>query len=180
MSVYPLPYILLWVIGIIVSTWALTTTMPSVVYPWVLAWLWFNVFIAIYEVYIVWNRALFHPSKCPVDFWGTTIRQDLWMNAWHEYSCQSDRRYLDPSDFVFWIEFGNVVWVILLAAALWSGKALWIGVVLILQAYHCFLYFITLYHSKKYTFINPIKAWVYLCISALWIIIPLVCIRTLL
>lgn len=187
MLVYPIPYVAFVALALALGAWVGVRAGWFGAYPWIGAWLWFNVFIAVYEVYIVWNRAQVGARACPVDFWTTPKPLGaFWMDAWREYSCQSDRRYLDPRDFVFWIEFGNVLWVVLLAAALvsansvGSAKPLWIGVVLILQAYHCLIYFITLYHSQKYTFLNPFKAWFYLAISALWIIIPLVCIRTLL
>lgn len=181
LTIYPFPYIAFLVIAIAGGAWYGGTVGWFGAYPWIGAWLWFNLFIAVYEIYIVWNRTTVGARACPPAFWTTPRGEngEFWMDAWREYSCQSDRRYLDPHDFVFWIEFGNVIWVILLAAALATGKALWIGIVLILQAYHCLIYFITLYHSQKYTFIHPFKAWTYLTISALWIIIPIICIRTL-
>lgn len=137
------------------------------------SWLWFNLFIAIYEFYIVANKDRFNPSQCPVDFWREPVQEDFWLKAWHEYSCFSDRRYLTPSDFVFWIEFGNAVLVVLLWLAYLLNQWVLVSILLILQAYHCSIYFISLVHSKNYTEKEPWKLRFYLTISSLWIIVPI-------
>lgn len=144
--------------------------LPISVLPWLFGWLWFNLFIAVYEVYIVWKRADLQRLGC-LDFWGETGYKDFWLKAWAEYACQADRRYLRPSDFVFWIEFGNAVWVVLLWIAFLARRWYWVGILLLIQAYHCVLYFLTWAHSN--VFLTG-KGVAYLGLSALWIILPLV------
>jgi hypothetical protein len=139
------------------------------------AWLWFNLFIAIYEVYIVAQKDKFNPKQCPKDFWKEHVQDGFWLKAWHEYSCFSDRRYLSPMDFVFWIEFGNAILVILLWLAYLFHQPTLLMILLIIQAYHCSIYFLSLVQSKKYDQKVPWKRNLYLGISSLWIIIPLLC-----
>jgi len=139
-------------------------------------WLWFNLFIAIYEFYIVYNRDKFHKFKCPVNYWQEQVSLDsksgfnFWLNTWHEYTCQSDLRYLNPSSYVFYIELTNAILVVLLwIAFLTSGpvfKLLWS------QLLVCTLYFLTLTRKNLKTPISA-KTIIYLLISSLWIIVPL-------
>lgn len=179
MFVSPFFYVGVTVLAIALSGW-LVVSFVGTAYPWVFAWIWFNLFIAVYELYVIWHRHRFSPERCPRDFWNEPVERGFWFKAWQEYTCYSDRRYLDPKDFVFWLEFGNVVFVVLLIVAYMANSALFLGVVLVAQAYHCLLYFLSLYHSKKYTVMHPMKATTYLLISAIWFIIPMVCIRELL
>jgi hypothetical protein len=142
--------------------------------PLLFAWLWFNLFIAIYEFYVVAQKDKFNPKECPKDFWKEPVQEGFWLKAWHEYSCFSDRRYLSPTDFVFWIEFGNAILVILLGIVYLFQIPVLLQHLLILQAYHCGIYFLSLIQSKKYEQKVPWKRNLYLSISSLWIIVPLI------
>jgi hypothetical protein len=172
-------------VGLVVAAISLSgllaaAAVGTVLNPWVFGWLWFNLFIVVYEIYIVfYRRAHFDAEKCPRDFWKEPVGRDFWFKAWQEYTCFSDRRYLEAGDFVFWLEFGNVVIVALLAMAYVANSGRMMMVVLFVQAYHALIYFLTLYHSKKYSWMHPTKAVAYLFISAVWIIIPALCIRSL-
>jgi len=168
---YPLTYLSLVGIIIILSG---VIVYPSTS-PLLFAWLWFNLFIMIYEFYVVAQKDKFNPSKCPNDFWNEPVQDGFWLKAWHEYSCFSDRRYLSPTDFVFWIEFGNAIIVIFLWLAYLFQIPILIQMLLIIQAYHCGIYFLSLIQSKKYIQKVPWKRNLYLGISSLWIIIPIFC-----
>lgn len=138
------------------------------------AWLWFNFWIAIYEIYIVYQRKQLSKNKCLSGFWSKeTDLLTFWKDAWNEYTCYSDTRYLNPNDFVFVIEFINAFLVLLLWFSVANANPLWIYNLLMIQAYHCCIYFISLWHSKKINNIYPIKLYSYLAISALWIVIPI-------
>lgn len=169
---YPLTY--LGIVGFVILLSG--SLLYRGVRPFLFTWLWFNLFIAIYEIYIVAQKDKFTPKQCPNDFWNEPVQDGFWLKAWHEYSCFSDRRYLSPSDFVFWIEFGNAVLVILLWMAYLLNQTTLLTILLILQAYHCGIYFLSLIQSKKYVQILPWKRNLYLGISSLWIIVPIICV----
>jgi len=139
------------------------------------SWLWFNLWIAVYEIYIVYYRKELTKNKCNSGFWSRENNLfDFWKDAWNEYTCYSDTRYLNHNDFVFIIEFMNALLVICLFIAFIINSKYWIHLLLIIQAYHCSIYFISLLHSKKINTLYPIKTTSYLLISALWIFVPLV------
>lgn len=136
-------------------------------------WLWFNLFIAIYEFYIVYHKNKFSQEKCPLDYWKEHVDNDFWLKSWHEYSCQSDTRYLDKTNYVFNIELTNAIIIVLLwIAYLMNYKQLLI-ILLILQAVVCIFYFITLFTQSQYiNKENKNKLISYLFISSWWIIVP--------
>ena len=142
--------------------------------PYVFAWLWFNLWIAIYEIYIVVYRKELTKKRCQPGFWSRdTNILSFWKEAWNEYTCYSDERYLDPTDFVFVIEFMNALLIIGLWFAYVFKRSIILYLLLAIQGYHCILYFISLYHSKKTNTQYPWKTFSYLMISALWVILPI-------
>ena len=141
--------------------------------PVLFAWLWFNIFIAVYEFYIIYNRQYFATLSCPSDYWGEPTSKNFWLKTWHEYTCYSDTRYLDPSDTVFLIEGLNGVLVILQWIALLTGSYGILMYLLILQAANCLFYFVSLYRSRKTNTSFPHKATIYLLISSVWFFVPL-------
>ena len=166
----PLLYILITVILISVSGILLAPKTNNILF----AWLWFNVFIAIYEFYIVWKRnemVMYKDIGENMDFWNTSSTDYFWRDAWGEYSYNSDRRYLEPTDFVYWIEFGNAIIVLLLWMAFISNNMLLVKVLLVIQAYHCGIYFLSWYYTYGNTRFSNLQE-IYLGISALWIICP--------
>jgi hypothetical protein len=177
------------IVGIVVSGVMAADLLSALVVeaPWLFAWLWFNLFIAVYEFYVVaqW-RYLKH---CPRDFWKEPVENDsaesekyggFWLKAWAEYACEADRRYLaDTSgrpNFVYWIEFGNAIWVVLLWIAFLMQQWSLVGILLILQAYHCGIYFLSWAYDRRAYGEGfkglSYKAYAYLALSALWIVIP--------
>lgn len=148
--------------------------MTPTIHIGLFAWLWFNLWIAIYEIYIVYQRKQLTKDKCQPGFWKKEHNiGTFWKDAWNEYTCYSDMRYLNPNDFVFIIELINAILILMMWILLAFNNIAWIYIILIIQAYHCGIYFISLWHSKK---INTDYTWkwiVYLCISALWIILPI-------
>ena len=177
----PFLYLLLTAIIIILTGYAVwrasnfSATMP--VAPMLLfAWLWFNLFIAAYEFYIVYKRRSLAEQECPRDFWGTPTSADaadFWLRAWLEYTCYSDTRYLDPNDTVFYIEGLNAILVVLMWGALLTGSYPLLMYLLILQAANCVFYFVSLYKSGKINAASPTKLTLYLLMSSLWVFAPL-------
>ena len=157
------------VTGVIVYN---TSIFPKV-HPVLFAWLWFNIFIAIYEFYIIYNRQYFVSLSCPNDFWKEQVNNNFWLKAWHEYTCYSDMRYLDPKDTVFFIEGLNGILVLLQWVAFLTKSYNILIYLLILQAANCLFYFVSLYNSRKMNISLPYKASSYLIISSLWFIMPL-------
>jgi len=156
---------------------AVYSYLPIRINPWLYAWLWFNVWIAIYEIYIVFHRKELTREKCRPGFWQREAGSywGFWKDAWNEYTCYADERYLEPDNFVFLIEFINAVLIVCLWVALMAQSSAWVYILLLIQAYHCGIYFISLLHSLQH--INteyPIKTTAYLLISALWLFVPLV------
>ncbi len=135
-------------------------------------WLWFNLFIAVYEFYIVYNRHKFHPDKCPANYWQEKVRGDFWLNTWHEYTCQSDLRYLNPISYVFSIELTNAILVVLLWIAFLALQTKTVSTLLWSQLIVCTLYFASLARNIK----KPVsaKTIIYLFISSWWILVPLI------
>ena len=159
-------------VGMIISGIGMAPYVP--ISPWVFGWLWFNVWIAIYEIYIVVYRSELTEKKCEPGFWSReTSFRSFWKDAWNEYTCYADERYLNPNDFVFLLEFMNALLILGLIVAVYFNLPGWIPMILLLQAYHCGIYFISLVHSKKTNTQHPLKTLIYLSISALWFIVPL-------
>ncbi len=170
----PLYLLSLTLLSLLISGMTLYSYLFSNISGVLFAWLWFNLWIAIYEIYIVYQRKTLTKEKCHPGFWSKdTTWNTFWKDAWNEYTCYSDTRYLNPNDFVFIIELINAILVILLWFALASSNPAWIYILLLIQAYHCCIYFISLWHNQKINHAYPIKLYGYLAISALWIIIPI-------
>lgn len=171
----PFLYLLLTAIIIILTGSAVwrasnfSATVPVLLF----AWLWFNLFVAAYEFYIVYKRRTLAEQSCPQDFWGTPDAPDFWLRAWLEYTCYSDTRYLDPDDPVFYIEGLNAVLVVLMWGALLTGSYELLVFLLILQAANCVFYFVSLYKSGKTNTASPTKLTLYLLMSSLWVFAPL-------
>lgn len=174
---YPLSYILFHMIFIVLSGIVLFNYFKLYTGSYIIfSWLWFNLFIAIYEFYIVYNRNKFESLECEKDFWSQSIKieDNFWLRAWHEYTCYSDTRYLEPTNPVFMIEATNAVIVMFLWIALITRSRYALFALLVIQILCCLLYFITLYISRKTNVRYPKKAFVYLAISSLWVFAPLV------
>ena len=139
----------------------------------VFAWLWFNLFIALYEFYVIYHRRHMAKQDCPQDFWGTPVSGDFWLKAWLEYTCYSDKRYLDPNDTVFYIEGFNAILVVLMWVAILMGSYPLLMYLLIIQAANCLLYFVSLYVSRKISLASPKKLALYLLMSSMWFFVPL-------
>jgi len=173
---YPLTYLLLHIIlifltGIIAYISSIFAGLPIVLF----VWLWFNLFIALYEFYIVYNRKRFADMTCPKNFWQeeVEVESDFLFRGWLEYTCYSDTRYLDPHDPVFFVEALNGIIVILMLIAALFGAYNTVIYLLILQAANCIFYFISLYKSEKTNWMYPYKTTGYLLMSSLWVFVPL-------
>jgi hypothetical protein len=170
----PLYLLSLTIMCLLITGVTLHTYLFSNIYGVLFAWLWFNLWIAFYEIYIVYQRKTLTKEKCQPGFWSKdTNWYSFWKDAWNEYTCYSDTRYLNPNDFVFIIELINAILVILLWFAILNHNIFWIYILLFIQAYHCCIYFISLWHSQKINNAYPLKLYGYLAISALWIMIPI-------
>ena len=169
------PFLILIITGIfIILSGLLVYASWTTVHPFLFGWLWFNLWIAIYEMYIVYRRKQLTDEKCQPGFWSKSSSPwTFWKDAWNEYTCFSDTRYLDPNDFVFVIELINAILVLMMWFLFITNQINSIYPLLILQAYHCGIYFVSLWYSKKINSMYPIKLYSYLLISALWIIIPI-------
>ena len=169
------PLLILGITGFIIllSGWLIYASW-STIHPLLFGWLWFNLWIAIYEMYIVYQRKQLKKEKCQSGFWSKMNSfQTFWKDAWNEYTCFSDTRYLEPYDFVFVIELINAILVLIMWFLLVIKQMKGIYLLLLIQAYHCGIYFISLWYSQKINTQVPWKTWLYLWISALWIFIPL-------
>jgi hypothetical protein len=173
----PVAYIGIHAILVLLSGLVLFGYAPSLALsPGLFAWLWFNLFVAMYEAYVVSKRYSMAQQKCPHDFWGTRVPDsagDFWIQAWLEYTCYSDTRYLDPKDTVFYIEGLNAVLVVLMWMAALAGAHPLLMYLLILQAANCLFYFVSLYKSGKISTSSMPKLVLYLLLSSLWFVVPL-------
>ena len=174
------PFLILSLTGILIilSGWMAYASWTSV-HPLLFGWLWFNLWIAIYEMYIVYRRKQLTDEKCQPGFWSKdSSPSTFWKDAWNEYTCFSDTRYLDSNDFVFVIELINAILVLMMWFLVMTKQIGGVYVLLLLQAYHCGIYFISLWYSKNINIIYPIKFYGYLAISLLWIVIPIYILST--
>ena len=168
---YPLLYILITVIIITLSGFLLAPSTNKLLF----AWLWFNIFIDILVLYVIWNKntMYLYKEKCDtMDFWNTPVSDDFMKDLYGEYSCKCDHNYLEPSNFVYPIEFINAMLVILLWIAYVFNNIFIVKILLLIQAYHCCLYFIHRYYYHGFKRVSNLEE-IYLGISALWIICPL-------
>ena len=169
------PLLILGITGfvIFISGWLVYASWTTI-HPLLFAWLWFNLWIAIYEMYIVYKRKQLTKEKCKPGFWSRSNSfNTFWKDAWNEYTCFSDTRYLDSYDFVFVIELINAILVLMMWFLLFMNLPAFIYILLILQAYHCGIYFVSLWYSQKINRQAPLKLVSYLLISALWFLIPI-------
>lgn len=162
------------IVLLVVSGYAIA--INTAINPFLFAWLWFNLWIAVYEIYIIYNKRKLSAAVCVDhrDFWTRDSSPTrFWKEAWNEYACVVDRRYLDPHDFVFIIEAINAILVIALLIAVYTGsKPVIIAAILLLQAYHCGIYFASWAASVDMPIELTFKPVIYLLISALWIFVP--------
>jgi hypothetical protein len=130
-------------------------------------WFLFNVFISIYEVYIIYNRNKLTTQECSDDFWDKESNpKTMFKDYWNEYSCKTDDRYFNNKNYVFYMEALNIVFTILLGYAMVYKKKL-IKSILILQFINAVVYFSTLKSVD-------LKDSVYRSISCLWLVIPVI------
>jgi hypothetical protein len=168
----PLVY-LTFIVTLIIASGYVIYNLFNIQNPWLFGWLWFNLFIAIFEFYVVYHKNKFSEGKCPRDYWREHVDQDFWLKTWHEYTCQSDRRYLDKHSFVFNIELTNAVLVVLLWICYILGFAPGVVALLLIQIWVCVYYFLTLpLNRRDINTENPIKTVSYLFISSWWIFVP--------
>lgn len=150
--------------------------------PILFGWIWFNIWIGLYETYMVINRtrlATYNENCDKKTFWSEDNRdksRPFWLDAWSDYACYADDRYYKPNQLVHWIELGNAIIVAILIICILAGFNKMLIVILVIQAYHCFIYFLTLWHYRlenKNKNTNY-KTILYLILSAIWIIIPII------
>lgn len=134
-------------------------------------WFVFNLFISLYEVYIIQNRYYLNKNHCDDDFWrGSVNRKTLLKDYWNEYACQTDERYFNTDSYVYILEGLNVFFTILLGFAILKNK--YIKEVLLLQFLNAVFYFVSLSKGN-----NSDKDITYKTISSLWLIIPVILIK---
>lgn len=160
------------------------------IHPILFGWIWFNIWIAIYETYIVLYRSRMRQYEDSCEkrkFWsrgdGAAIGDSFWLRAWAEYACFADKRYFDPNNLVFWIELGNAIIVGVLVLLLIMGWNTAVLYMLLIQAYHCFIYFLTWWKENRTDnniSVEGEKKYMYLLLSAVWLILPVVVIFVLL
>jgi hypothetical protein len=131
-----------------------------------LGWIYFNIFISIYELYIIYNRKDLRESNCDDDFWDRDNNGEIWKKSWEEYACKTDKRYFNKNNYVFLLEFINVLLTIGLLYAISYKKNL-IKTLLLLQFLNAVVYFTTLTAEN-----HGGKGHIYRGISALWLIVP--------
>lgn len=144
------------------------------IHPLLFGWIWFNIWIAIYETYIVIYRSQMKQYEESCDrsqFWANG-GDKFWLRAWAEYACFADKRYFDPTNLVFWIELGNAIIVAILILLLIMGWNKALLYMLVIQAYHCFIYFLTWWKERNNSIQNS-KKYIYLLLSAVWLIVPI-------
>lgn len=133
-------------------------------------WLIFNVFISLYEIYIIKTRHAIKDKYCIKNFWTVPFTYkdiDRLQAYWIEYACKVDNRYFKSSSYVYYFEAINVVTTIV-AIILYYYNPKYISIPILFQMLNCFMYFYTI-PKQKYEYIDII----YLAISSLWIFVPL-------
>ncbi len=139
-------------------------------------WIVLNVFISIYELYIIAIRKNLTPT-CKSNFWSTPIdpNSNFFKAAWEEYACKVDNRYFDPVNFVFCFEFLNVIFTFVLVYLLLNKNWSHIRTVLLLQFVNAVCYFVTIDNLGVQNGKNSHHAGLkimYKSISALWLVVP--------
>jgi hypothetical protein len=133
-------------------------------------WLIFNVFISLYEIYIIKTREIVKDKYCVKNFWTVPFKfKDInrLQAYWIEYACKVDNRYFNKNSYVYYFEAINVITTVA-AIILYFYNLDYISFPIFFQMINCCMYFYTI-PSQKYDYIDI----VYLSISALWILIPL-------
>lgn len=126
------------------------------------SWIYFNIFISLYEMYIILTRKKLNKNNCSDGFWNEEDDGVLFHKAWQEYACKTDERYFDKSNYVFIFEFINVVLTLLMLVNMKYVRPL-----LLLQLLNCSVYFTTLTSDN-----NTYLGHTYRAISALWLVVP--------
>lgn len=152
------------------------------IHPLLFGWIWFNIWIAVYETYIVIYRSRMrqYEDSCEQKRFWSQARDggegSFWLRAWAEYACFADKRYFDPNNLVFWIELGNAIIVVVLILLLIMGWNTALLYMLVIQAYHCFIYFLTWWKEGRTGNISVEgeKKYIYLLLSAVWLVVPVI------
>lgn len=133
-----------------------------------LGWIYFNIFISFYELYIIMYRKDLNQSNCDNDFWNRQNDGNIWKKSWEEYACKTDNRYFYKNSYVFLLEFINIVLTFALLYSITHNKK-YIKPLLILQFFNAVVYFTTL-TTIDYGY----KGHIYRGISSLWLIFPMI------
>ncbi len=134
-------------------------------------WLGFSIFTIIYVSYMFINKNHLVNYSCKNNYWGRNdykFNGNFLLDSYGEYKCGCDLRYNNHNSIVYYNELINVL---ISTALLFSIDK--IGVfkdLLFLQALNTLTYFATL---KNYSNMNLRKT-VYLSISGLYLIVPLI------
>lgn len=170
--------------GVLLKFFVYTNTIG-----WALGfWLTINLFVAIYQLFAVTHRQRMSRNYClnPLrDMWTrkdyTPMEKQLWVDAWTDYSCHADARFMDPRSIVHVIQVMNMFIVFGMFAVLALADVITqrggdvkgiIVNLLALQSINALLYVATLiYHMTKLK--TKPKHIVYYAGALLWVLIPI-------
>ena len=138
--------------------------------PLMVDWILWGLFIFVYSGIVIMNKKIVKPIY---NFWQTDytpFSKALFIDTYREYAQRVDARYFNQHNFVYLIESTNVIISLLLVYALIKRKMNLIMQLLFVQMVCCMIFFIS---AEKILFYD-LQSNIYLLISAIWIIIPMI------
>lgn len=130
-------------------------------------WAYFCLVMSIFFIYILTIRDEIKPV-CDPSFWSNPSKDNIMKEYIQEYACvTNDRRFFQPDSYVYWAILWNVVLVPFLLYFLLTADRK-IKSILILQAIPTLVYLL----SMSWTFSVSFKSVLYILISSIWFIYP--------
>lgn len=147
-------------------------------------WISINILVAVYQYFISSYRHRLSRSYCLNPYVNVWTRKDMkiyskefWLQAWTDYACVCDSRFLIPNSFVYAIIIVNVLIVVGMIMVLVGGMKIdYLWYLLVLQFINALFYVGSLavhYIKTRDSFISLKKVGC-LGLVAMWIIVPVV------
>lgn len=149
-------------------------------------WLTVNIILAAYQYLILTHRHRISRSYCLnpfVKFWSRNdysfYEKQFWLDAWKEYSCTIDSRFMNPSSFVYVLTNLHIIIVIcmLVIIVIVPNPKKYIIMLLAIQAINTALYIASLFLHHYLHHMVRIRA--FMIFPFIWLVFPLLLVYSL-
>lgn len=148
-------------------------------------WICINIFVSLFHYFILKYRYRLSRSYCLnpfIKFWSRNDyaihKIDFWLDAWKEYSCNIDSRFMNPSSFAYVLINAHILLIFaMIVMSLSNNLQTHVYKLLGLQCINTITYIITLImHRKikgeKTRKTNLALKMIYFTLPLIWVLIP--------